>query len=322
MRSARQAVVDWYMRRGVACRAENVVLTPGTSMAYLYILRLLVEPGQEILVPSPGYPLFDDLCVFAGVRMRYYQMRQDGGRWSLDLDELAFQCTSGTRAVMLVSPHNPLGYVFSSKELETVTALCRERGMALVFDEVFSEFAATGRTSAGPEAFPPPLARPHGAPLSICLNGLSKMLALPGLKLGWMLVDGDREFVRPFLEALEYTSDLFLPVSEPAQAMLAPLLDDADCIASRSAEEIARRRALVKTMLDVPVVASEGGVYVCVPLPDGLDEDTVVLSALDRGVLLHPGHFYRLPGHIVFTCVAASPVLEDAMRRIRGLCRR
>lgn len=299
-RDAREAVAAFYARRGLPTDAADIILTPGTSLAYLYLLRLLCNPGDEVLVPRPGYPLFDDLCRFAGARQRYYHLARDGGRWRLDLDDLAFQCTPRTRLVMLVSPHNPLGLVASPSDLAALSELCARNGLALVFDEVFSEFAAA------------PLPRPTGGPLTILLNGFSKMLSLPGLKLGWMRVSPPGA---PLTEALEYVSDLFLPVSEISQAMTAPLLSMADEVSAATAAALRRRRGLVEGLLGRPVVPADGGVYVCVPVDD--DDDTVALRALDAGVLVHPGHLYALEGHLVFTCVAAEERLAEGIRRLR-----
>ena len=301
-RDAREAVAAFYARRGLPTDARDIVLTPGTSMAYLYLLRLLCNPGDEVLVPRPGYPLFDDLCVFAGVKQRFYHLAVEEGRWRLDLDDLAFQCTPRTRMVMLVSPHNPLGLVLPAPDLVAVSALCERSAMALVFDEVFSEFVGA------------PLPRPPAGPLTIMLNGLSKMLSLPGLKVGWMRVSPT---ATPLVEALEYASDLFLPVSEISQAMTAPLLARADTLSAISAVELRRRRTIAEGALQRPVVAADGGVYVCVPVVQ--DEDALALRALEAGVLVHPGHFYALEGHLVFTCIAPEAALVEGIHRLRGV---
>lgn len=299
-RDAREAVAAFYGRRGLPTDPDDIILTPGTSLAYLYLLRLLCNPGDEVLVPRPGYPLFDDLCVFAGVRQRYYHLAHDGSRWRLDLEDLAFQCTPRTRMVMLVSPHNPLGLVVSPTDLAALSALCERNGVALVFDEVFSEFVRA------------PLPRPSGGPLTVLLNGFSKMLSLPGLKLGWMRVSPPGAALT---EALEYVSDLFLPVSEISQAITAPLLSIADDVAASTAATLWRRRGLAEALLGRPVVPADGGVYVCVPIDD--DDDAIALRALDAGVLVHPGHLYAMEGHLVFTCIAAEERLAEGIRRLR-----
>lgn len=307
---ARRAIAGFYKRRGLTVDPAHVILTPGTSVAYLYALRLLLNPGQEVMVPYPGYPLFDDLCTFAGVRPRYYYLREQAGRWTIDLDDLDFQCTPACRALVIVSPHNPLGTVLSREELDAVAELCRRRDLALIFDEVYSEFV------------PPvghPIARPRRAPLSIVLNGFSKMLSLPGIKIGWMVIDGDEDAVEPFMDAVEYASDLFLPVSEVSQAMVAPLLATADAVSRGFEDELAERRHAVEACLGGRTLQADGGVYVCLPLSGAMDDDEFALAALEQGVYIHPGHFYGLPRHVVFTCNARPTVLLDGVGRLRAM---
>lgn len=301
-RDAREAVAAFYQRRGLATHPDQIFLTPGSSVGYLCLLRALCNAGDEVLVPQPGYPLFDDLCTFAGARQRYYHLREDGGYWRVDLEDLAFQITPRTRVVALVSPHNPLGVVLSANELAAIASLCEKHGMTLVFDEVFSEYVAS-----------PFLPRPQGGCVTVLLNGLSKMLWLPGLKVGWMRVS---EGASDLLDVLEYAGDLLLPVSEIGQAMTAGLLETADGDAASFAVEIARRRDRVIEVLGHPVVPSQGGVYVCVPV-DG-DDDEVALRALENGVAVHPGHYYALDGHVVFTCLANEPRLVEGARRLRA----
>ncbi|MHB2020169.1 MAG: pyridoxal phosphate-dependent aminotransferase [Candidatus Xenobia bacterium] len=286
--AARAAIAAYYRRRGVETSAEQILLTPGTSLAYWYLLRVLLEPGDELLIPRPGYPLFEDLCDAAGVRYRYYHLR--AGR--LDLEEIAFQITPRTRAIGVVSPHNPLGTVCSREELDQLEALCAERGLALLFDEVFCEFLTA------PSAVLP---RPRNAYI---LNGVSKMLSLPGHKVGWIRAP------REALPALEYISDIFLPVSEVAQAMVPGLLEAGERVMRDLATQYRERRHLTG-------IAAEGGVYACVPLAPGTDDDALALRALNEiGVLVHPGHFYSLPEHLVMTCVPRPEVLRTAVPRL------
>ena len=215
---AREAIAAYYRRRGQPAGVDRIVLAPGTSLAYFYALRLLCEPGDEILVPRPGYPLFDDLCRVAGVKHRYYHYVRRGDQgWRPDLEDIEFQCTPRTRAIAVVSPHNPLGTEFTAEELSALARICRARGLALLFDEVFCEFRREGDG-----AFP----RPHDEefPLTVTLNGFSKMLSLPGHKVAWLKVGGDEDAARRLVAGLEYVGDLFLPVSELAQAMVPGLI--------------------------------------------------------------------------------------------------
>jgi aspartate/methionine/tyrosine aminotransferase len=313
---ARQAICDYYAARGLPTSAEQIILAPGTSTAYLWALRVLLEPGDELLTPWPGYPLFEDLCRFAGVQQRYYYLRAPdtaGGAWSLDLDDLAFQCTPRTRAVAVVSPHNPLGTVLSESDLEALGALCRQRDMALLFDEVFGEFVA------GNDGLPRP--RDERLPLAVVFNGLSKMLAMPGHKVAWMRLGGQQ--AEAAARALEYVADLFLPVTEWGQASTPAWLAAGAAVMREKAAEHATKRQAVKNILGDRMLESAGGVYVCVRLPaESEDDEAAALRLLDQSsVVVHPGYLYHLPGHLVFTTAAPLDTLVEGARRIEAMFR-
>ncbi|HEY3998549.1 MAG TPA: pyridoxal phosphate-dependent aminotransferase [Candidatus Xenobia bacterium] len=294
-RPARQAVADYYGRQGFSIDPDEIILTPGTSLAYLYLFKVLLNPRDEVLVPWPGYPLFEDIARLADIRIRYYYLRPG---WSLDLEDLAFQCTPRTRMLVVVSPHNPLGLVVP--DWSGVTAICRAHDLSLVVDEVFCEFMVRGS-----------YVRPPRVERLFILNGLSKMLSLPGVKLGWILGTSG-------LGALEYVSDVFLPVSEWVQAAAPEILEAGVHVARRLAQEYRIRRRVLERHL--PVLPADAGVYACLPLPEGVDEDEFVLTALDKAdVLVHPGHFYHLPQHVVMTCVARCEMLEEGALRLARL---
>lgn len=310
--AAREAIAGFYRRRGAGAHPDGIALTPGTSLAYLYTFRLLAGAGHEILVPSPGYPLFDDIAALAGLQLRRYHLRETDSGWRPDLDEIAFQLTPRTRALVIISPHNPTGTVWSHGDLDALRMVCPD--LPLVFDEVFSE------TIAPPlEALP----RPQGFPLCITLNGFSKMLALPGWKFGWMKIDGEPERTGPFLRALTHLADTFLPVPELQQAMIPGLIAAADPAVSRAlAAEVARRRSLAVDLLSPRAHRPQGGVYLCPRLPEGVDDDDFALRlAQEHAVLVHPGHYYGLPRHAVLTCLATPGSLRDGLDRFNRAVR-
>jgi len=312
-RPAREAVAAFYHRRAAPADPDRILLTPGTSQAYFYALRLLTEPGDDILIPSPGYPLFDDLSALCGVRIRKYHLAEHSGSWRPDVEEIAFQCTPRTRAIMVVSPHNPTGAVFSADDFDALATLCRRRSLAVVFDEVFSEFLA-----------PPldllPRPAPEAFPLVVTLNGFSKMFALPGWKVGWMKADGDPATVDRMFKALEFLSDVFLPLSDLTQAMIPDLLARGDPeVCGALAREYSERRNLALQTARFPLRSPQGGVYLCARLPETVcDDETFVLRALaDSGVFVHPGYYYDLPqGHFVFTCVSLPERLDAGIERL------
>ena len=189
---------------------DRVVLTASTSDAYSMLFKLLCNPGDEVLVPSPSYPLFEYLAALDSVQPRTYQLDYHGA-WSLDIEGLRRATTDRTRAVVVVNPNNPTGSYLKCAELDALAIHCRAHGLALVGDEVFAEYvldADLPRTSSV-------LAQRQA--LTFGLGGLSKGLGLPQLKLGWMVAAGPDELVRPALERLE--SDLrHLPVGGHAGA--------------------------------------------------------------------------------------------------------
>ncbi|MDK2972658.1 MAG: alanine-synthesizing transaminase [Candidatus Sumerlaeota bacterium] len=294
---AREAVARWH--GGVT--PGEVLLTPGTSLAYWYCFRLLCEPGDDVLCPAPTYPLFDDLAMLAGARVRHYHMRPGGeGHWGIDVEEVAFQATPRTRVIVVVSPHNPTGSVASAEELRALAVFARERGIAVVLDEVFRTVLHGAGSVPRPSAF--------GAPLCVTLNGLSKMASLPGLKAGWMVVEGDEERRRSFLAAAEYLSDTFLPVNEAVQGAL-PLLMEA--LATEAERLAALWRARMQTCVaawraaGIETALPEGGVYLPVKLGTEQDAEQAALGLVrDAGVLTHPGGLYRLDGQWLVTTVA------------------
>lgn len=300
--AAREAVAAY---QGGSLPASQVVLTPGTSFGYWAAFRLLADPpGGEVLCPSPTYPLFDDLARLAGLTVRRYHMNHEGGRWAIDPDEVAFQVTPRTRAIAVVSPHNPTGSVSSAAELDALAHTARRHGLAILFDEVFREFThAPGIHVDRPAR--------HDAPLAVTLNGLSKMFSLPGLKGAWMAVEGDAERTAPFLRALEYLSDTFLPVSEQTQAAMPRLLAEGLGETRRFAAEYTRRmEELVAAWraAGVETAMPQAGVYLPVSPGTARSDEACLHLLRTRGILVHPGGLYSLPdGHLVMTAVAPPP---------------
>jgi aspartate/methionine/tyrosine aminotransferase len=300
-RRSRQAVAKYH-----GCDEEHVLLTPGTSVAYWYAFRLLAQPGDEVLCPSPTYPLFDDLARLAHLSVRRYHMHRAGGRWAIDPEEVAFQITPRTRIIVIVSPHNPTGTVASHEELAAMALLAERHGLVVVFDEVFREFVHE------PVAVPRPAA--VGVGLALVLNGFSKMFSLPGVKAGWMVAEGERQRCDAFMRAAEYLSDTFLPVSEVTQALIPRVFETAGDLPAQFRAEYSRRmKALVATWQSCGVEAMmpQGGVYLPVDLAAAgvkTDEAALIRAVLDAGILAHPGDYYRLPeGYLVMTCVKRPP---------------
>lgn len=304
---ARKAIQRFYLRDGISIPPEQIVLSPGTSLSYLYVFKVLASPGDEFLVPSPSYPLFDTIAELAQVKLVPYKIRE-GARWAIDFSDMETRVTARTKAVILISPHNPTGAVATEEEVAELSLLATRRNLAIVSDEVFSPFVYTGERLARP-------ARTN-APLVFTLNGFSKMLALPGIKLGWIAVSGDPALVRQSLKALEMISDTFLPVSDIAEAAAGPLLLKSGGFQKSFVKEMRARRDLAATILGLAPV--EGGFLMTIPLAKDQDEETVACRLLEEErVLVHPGYFYDIEGPHLVVCFANRPaVLKKALEKL------
>ncbi len=309
---AREAISEFYRNHGVSVPAGQILLTPGTSISYWYCFKLLADDGDEILCPTPSYPLFDYIAALSGVRLMSYPLREDG-RWSIDTEKLEACVSTRTRAIVLISPHNPTGKVASKEEIEQIAEIALRHDLAIISDEVFSEFLP-GCSS---------LPRPAGstAPLIFTLNGFSKMLALPGIKLGWMGVSGLPDRVAPAMRALELISDTFLPVNEVVQAAVPALMREGKAFLEWYQKEVDRRWAKAEQILRsssrCEFLAPEGGFYVTLRLKD-LDEERCAMEILrEEYLLLHPGYFYDMkPHHLVLTFVQQPEIIEQSLARI------
>jgi alanine-synthesizing transaminase len=317
--SARDAVAGDFRRRGMHVPRDRVVLTASTSEAYSLLFKLLCNPGDEVLVPAPSYPLFDYLAALDSVQPRPYHLEYHG-EWSLDIDGLRRATTDRTRAVVVVSPNNPTGSYLKRAELEALATHCHANRLALIGDEVFAEYVL----DAEPARTTSVLAQRQA--LTFSLGGLSKGLGLPQLKLGWMAAAGPEELVRPALERLEIICDTYLSVATPVQVGLPALLADGAAVRTGIRDRVTRNyRALVKAAPHFPsvdVLPAEGGWYAVLQVPAMQSEESLALQLLEHDrVLVHPGYFFDFPRE-AFLVLSLLPCPEAFDRAVSRLLRR
>nr|MBC8359977.1 pyridoxal phosphate-dependent aminotransferase [Candidatus Desulfatibia profunda] len=212
LEEARQAIAAYYRDRGQRLEIDSILLTASTSEAYSILFKLLGNPKDEILIPRPGYPLLFYLACFESLQSIAYPLRYDVRKgWFIDMDVLPALITPNTKAIVLVNPNNPTGSYVKQQELAALDAVCRRHDLALIVDEVFSDF----ETAAAPDRVRTAVNR-SGA-LTFVLNGLSKMVGLPQVKLGWIVVGGDPDLAKAALSRLEMMLDFYLSVATPVQ---------------------------------------------------------------------------------------------------------
>jgi alanine-synthesizing transaminase len=306
-RDARDAVSEYYGRSGHAIGPESIVITPGTSISYWYCFKLLADEGDDILCPCPSYPLFDYIALMSGVRLIPYRLQESKG-WAIDLEQLEACISTKTRALVLISPHNPTGRIVSAEEIAGVADIAQRHDLAIISDEVFSEFLL--RTGTLPRAMN------SAAPLVFTLNGFSKMFALPGIKFGWMAVSGHRDRVRQALHALELISDTFLPVNEIVQAAAPDIFRQGWETATKFSRLIRERWNVAEIFLAGSTICShirpDGGFYVTLQI-GSLDEETAAETILrENRSLIHPGYFYDMnPNHLVLSFVQEPETIRS-----------
>jgi alanine-synthesizing transaminase len=285
MTEARAAVAKYLSESGAPANASHIVLTASTSEAYAFLFKLLADPGDEVLVPRPSYPLLEHLARVEGVRCVPYRLAYDGA-WHLDFKSVESAISAHTRAVVIVQPNNPTGSYLTSEELDALGSL----GLPIISDEVFSSYplrACVGSTSHRPAV---------RAPLTFALGGLSKLAALPQVKLAWIAVGGEDANVSAALDRLEIIADTFLSVGTPVQLGASALLETRGraerSIRNRARTNLERLRLAIAGSA-VSVLDVEAGWYATMRLPRTKTEEAWTVGFVEQdGVYVHPGHFF------------------------------
>ncbi len=288
MEEARRALSAYYAARGIDVGLERLLLTSSTSEAYALLFKVLADPGDRVLVPRPSYPLLQYLADLEGVTLGYYPLRYDGRYWLLDPDLLAAAIDARTRAVVLVNPNNPTGSYISAEERRAVEALCCECGLAVIADEVFYDYPLGEQRGVSFAC--------EGRGLHVALGGLSKALALPQAKLGWMAVGGDPILRDEALARLEIAADTYLSVGSAVQHALPELLASCEAIQAAVLQRVRANYGLLCDGVEgAELVHSAGGWYGVLRIEG--DEEALALELLEReGVWVHPGYFYDFAG--------------------------
>jgi alanine-synthesizing transaminase len=311
--AAREAVSAYY---GGRVDPDHVLLTASTSEAYSYLFKLLCDPGDEVLVPRPSYPLFEFLAHLEGVSVSQYPMRYSDG-WHIDLDTLETAVTNKTRAIVYVNPNNPTGSYLKQHEYEFLVTL----GIPLIIDEVFRDYPFLTDTSRIDT-----VASRNGV-LTFTLSGLSKVCALPQMKLSWIVCGGPRDERQEAMRRLELIADTFLSVGSPVQHALPELLvvrhDLQQAIRERCAANLTElSRAAVAAPVRLLVV--EGGWYATLQVPRIRTEEEWAMHLIeDHGVLVQPGFFFdfETEAHLVLSLLTDPHVFSEGVSRTILACK-
>jgi len=313
--AARQAVARTYAERGVIVDPENLLLTASTSEAYGWLFKILTDPGDEILIPRPSYPLFDYLARLESLEVIPYPLLPEEG-WAIDLGAIERCLSPRSRAVVLVSPNNPTGSYVKRDQLQRLDSLCSERGIALIGDEVFAEY---------PHGEDPERAAVLDAQQTLVfgLGGLSKLAGLPQMKLGWVALGGPDSLKEEARERLELVADTYLSVNTPVQTSAATLLEAGRSIRDSIRRRISANLGCLASTFSGPspcrALSPEGGWSAVVQVPSVMSEEEWAISLLEQdGVLVYPGFFFDFPKptYLVLSLLPEEDVFRTGLERI------
>jgi hypothetical protein len=318
---ARQAIAGWYERQQISVDPSRIVLSSGTSEAYSYLLRLLCNLGESIAVPKPGYPLLEYLCRLNDVDCQQYRLDYDG-EWHVDLPSLAGILTPKTKALVLVHPNNPTGSFVKLEERERILEMSKRQNIPLVVDEVFSAFpfeedARRAGSFAGTQNT-----------LTFTLNGLSKLVGLPQLKLAWIAISGPDDLCSKALQRLEAIADTFLSVGTTVQLSLETLLSDTAAMSRQILDRIlSNYKGLPEVFPQgspVSIFGCEGAWNAVVRLPATRTDEEWAQELLQvHGILTHPGFLFDfdLKSCVVVSLLPEPEIFSEGMKRILAAVR-
>ena len=312
----RLAVAAYYEARGSQVAAERILLTASTSEAYAYLFKLLANPGDNVLVPRPSYPLFDYLATMESIEVRQYPLTYHGA-WGIDMEGVVAAIDERTRAIVVVHPNNPTGSYVKRAELDALVELCRERELALISDEVFSDYDfSPDHHRAGSVADVKDC-------LAFAMSGLSKIAGLPQMKLGWIVAGGPPALRAEAFEKLEWIADTYLSVSTPVQWAAESLLQAGEQVQMQIRERCATHLSQAREALAgsaANILAVEGGWYITLQVPRVRSEEEWTLELLEReNVLVQPGFFYDFDSeaYLVVSLLTAPEIFSEGIARLR-----
>jgi alanine-synthesizing transaminase len=316
--SARAAVADYYRaEHGVNLDSDRLLLTTSTSEGYSFVLRLLCNPGDELLVPKPSYPLFEFLADLQDVKLVPYPLIYDHG-WQMDFPSLHSAVTKRTRGVVVVHPNNPTGSYVHPEEQKSLNRFCREHRLALIADEVFLDYAHDGEKR---QSF-----AVNQEVLTFTLSGVSKISALPQMKVAWIAGSGPAADLKVAQARLEVIADTYLSMNAPIQWATPALLDQRKIAQPQLLDrvrgnlaELDRQLAAQKNCQRLNV---DGGWYAVLRVPVTQTDEELAIDLLRRNsVLVHPGHFYDFAsdGYLVLSLITPRPEFAEGMKRLLEL---
>jgi hypothetical protein len=317
-RQARETIAAYYRERSVEVSPERILMTASTSEAYGHLFKLLCDPGDEILILQPSYPLFEYLASLESVRTVPYLLRYDGS-WYIDFSSLEAAVSGRTRALVVVNPNNPTGSLLKEDEASRLMLLASKHHLAVISDEVFMDYPLEAEAKAVTSLIN------RQEALTFALNGLSKCAGMPQMKLGWIVVGGPEEQARAATENLELILDTYLPVNTPVQSALSALFETGRVLRKQIGERTKANFAELESALDncpAHALHTEAGWSAVIRLPATRREEDWLLALLrEEHVVAQPGYFFDMPAdaYAVVSLITPEEEFREGVSRLRRL---
>jgi alanine-synthesizing transaminase len=312
--AARQAVAEYYSAHDIVVPVANIILTTSTSEAYSFVFRILCNPGDELLIPEPSYPLFRFLADINDAKLVGYPLLYDHG-WQIDFHALQHVITPRTRGLIVVHPNNPTGHFCQAGEMEKLNEICSSRQIAIIADEVFLDFHLR---ATRPSSF-----SANAASLTFTISGLSKIAGLPQMKAAWLITKGPEELNGQALSRLEVIADTFLSLNTPVQLAIPRFLELRHGFQNQLMTRVRRNLTELDAQLAAQSSCSrlelEGGWYAILRVPVTRSDEDLAIELLNaRGIYVHPGHFYDFPtdGYLIVSLITSVEDFEEGIQRL------
>ena len=308
-------------RKGIR-NVQHAFVCNGSSEAIELALGALVNPGENVLTPSPGYPLYTAILSKLAAENRPYYLDEDHG-WTPDIADLRAKVDAKTRALVLINPNNPTGSLYPRASLQAVIDLAQERNLVVFSDEIYDKLIFDGQEHIS-------IASLSSETPVITFNGLSKAYVVPGFRLGWGIVSGPAGALDDYCEAIRKMERARLSANHPQQYAVAGALEGDQSNLRQMIEVLQRRRDITVAGLNaikgITCVKPEGAFYAFPRLHVGVPDEQFVTEVIrETGVVIVPGSgFGQRPGTQHFRVVFLPPddVLEKAFGRIAGIVKK
>ncbi|MFG1881920.1 pyridoxal phosphate-dependent aminotransferase [Micromonospora sp. NPDC049102] len=321
--SARVAVAQHYQTLGVTgVQPDDVLLGNGVSELIVMVLQALLNTGDEVLVPSPDYPLWTGAVNLCSGRAMHYRCDESAG-WAPDLEHMASQITERTRALVVINPNNPTGAVYSEEVLLGMIELARKHGLLIFADEIYDKIVYDGATHHTLAALAPDL------PV-VSMGGLSKVYRAAGFRSGWLTTSGFGSSDSDYLDGLQLLANMRVCPNVPAQHAIQTALggyQSIDELIRPGGRLLEQRDHAWRALVDIPGVdcfKPAGALYLFARLDPQIhkihDDERLVIDLLEQQhLLISHGTGFNLdtPDHLRLVFLAPTEVLDDAVSRIR-----